>query len=85
MDGPSVFQRLTQGFDNAVGSHFAEGAGALSNAARNNLSQFLGQSGGGRVIADLMSDGSSSLGQIVNVIDNPVKTASGIASELGWI
>lgn len=85
MDGPSVFQRLTQGFDNAVGSHFAEGAGALSHAARSNLSQFLGQSGGGRVIADLMSDGSSSLGQVVNVIDNPIKTASGIASELGWI
>ncbi|MFT4156849.1 MAG: hypothetical protein QM630_02815 [Microbacterium sp.] len=82
--GPSVLNRLLYGFDGAAGAHFADAAADLSRKARGNLSQFLNGANGNSGLAGLMGE-AGTLDRVVNVIDNPIKAATGIASQFGWI
>ena len=83
--GPSVFNRLMQGFDGAAGAHFADAAADLSNKGRQNLTQFLGGANGSQGIATLMDDAGGTTTQILNFVDNLGKSGGGAAHDLGWI
>jgi hypothetical protein len=77
---PSIFQRLTQGFDSAAGAHLADAAGGLSHKAQQNLTQFLSGSADGSALAGLMDDVGGVGTQIANVLDNPVKASIGLVT-----
>lgn len=83
--GPSVLHRLLQGFDGATGAHFSNAAAGLSNKARGNLFQFLNGSNGSPGIAGLIDDAPGAIDKVLNFVDNPVKTVTGIADQFGWI
>lgn len=83
--GPSVFNRLMQGFDGATGAHLADAASNLSNKAGDNLMQFLTGPNGSQPIADLMTAGGGTVDNVLNFVDGMGKSGAGFAHDMGWI
>lgn len=84
-NGASPLQRLLYGFDGATSAQLDNLVAGLPGKARNNLMQFLNGANGDRAIAQLLNDAPGSLDKFLHILDNPFKTGTGIADELGWL
>lgn len=76
-DGPSPLSRLYRGHEGASSAMLSDAASGLSNKARGNLDQFLGNTPGGSVVQQMLQSPASS--GALDFVDNMGKATAGFA------
>ncbi|WP_157509299.1 hypothetical protein [Glaciibacter superstes] len=84
----TIRERLLIGHESVFARNVADGYNAGSNVARNRVTSLLADSGGGRIVQDIIDNGQS-VGNVdvVNIIDSVVKPGGGFARDRiisGW-